>query len=99
MECTICNRQYVGKYQTPFNIRLNNHKKDAKDSNAILADKQFQKMVKRFNEHATFTIIGTLTNTNLDKEILILFRMGGGGAGQKGPPYQFFPCNFYKGRN
>ena len=26
---------------------------------------------------------------------LTLFRMKGG---QKGPPYQFFPCNFYKRR-
>ena len=22
-----------------------------------------------------------------------------GGGGQKAPPYQFFPCNFYKRRN
>ena len=28
---------------------------------------------------------------------LTLFRMRGGGA--KMPPYQFFPCNFYKRRN
>ena len=29
--------------------------------------------------------------------ISTLFRMGGGGGGgQKGPPYQFSPCNFYK---
>ena len=31
------------------------------------------------------------------KSTLTLFRMGVGvGTGQKGPPYQFFPCNFYK---
>ena len=30
---------------------------------------------------------------------LTLFRMRGGGGGQKGPPYQFFPYNFYKLRN
>ena len=36
-----------------------------------------------------------------DKYTLTLFRMGvvGGEAGQKGPIYQFFPCNFYKCRN
>ena len=36
---------------------------------------------------------------NKDVEIVVpltLFRMG---AGQKGPPYQFFPCNFSKCRN
>ena len=27
-------------------------------------------MVKKFNEHATFTITDTLTNANLQKEIL-----------------------------
>ena len=70
MECTTYNLQYVDKYETPFNIRLNNHRKDIKDSNAILADKQFQKMVKKFNEHATFTMTDTLTNANLQKEIL-----------------------------
>ena len=70
MECIICNLQYVGKNDTPFNIRLNNHRKDVKDPKAILADKHFQKNSHRFNEHAWFMIIDRLANTNLDKEIL-----------------------------
>ena len=70
MECTICNLQYVVKNETPFNIRLTNHRKDVKDPEAILADKHFQKNGHRFNEHARFAIIGRLKNTNLDKEIL-----------------------------
>ena len=70
MECTICNLQYVDKNETPFNIRLNIHRKDIKDPKAILADKHFQKNGHRFNEHATFTITNRLTNRNLDKEIL-----------------------------
>ena len=53
-----------------INIRLNNRRKDVKDSKAILADKLFQKTGHRFNEHARFTIIDRLTKTNLDKEIL-----------------------------
>ena len=71
-ECIICNLQYVGKNETPFNIRVNNHRKDVKYSKAILANKHFQKIVlkNRFNKHARFTIIDRLTNTNLDKEIL-----------------------------
>ena len=36
MECTLCNKQYVGNAETAFNIRLNNHRKDTKDSNAIV---------------------------------------------------------------
>ena len=70
MECTMCNLQYVGKNDTPLNIRLNNHRKGAKDPKIILADKHFQKSGHRFNEHARFTITVRLTNANLDKEIL-----------------------------
>ena len=44
MECTICNLQYVGKNETQFNIRLNNHRNDVKvkDRTAVLADMHFQ---------------------------------------------------------
>ena len=38
-----------------INIRLNNHRKDVKDSKAILADKLFQKNGHRFNEQVRFT--------------------------------------------
>ena len=65
MECTIYNLQYVGKNETPFNIRLNNHREDVKDPNAILADKLLQKDGHRLKKHARFTIIDRLTN--LDK--------------------------------
>ena len=70
MECIICNLQYVDKNETPFNIRLNNHRKGVKDPKATLADKHFQRNGHRFNEHARFTIIYRLTNINLNKEIL-----------------------------
>ena len=30
MECILCNKQYVSKAETSFNIRLNNHRKDVK---------------------------------------------------------------------
>ena len=43
MECIICNLWYVVKNETPFNIRLNNHRKDVKDPSVILAGKHFQK--------------------------------------------------------
>ena len=69
MECAICNLQYVGKNETPFNIRLNHHRIDVKDPKAALADKHFQKIDHRFNVLARFTIINRSINTNLDKEI------------------------------
>ena len=49
MECTIHNLQHVGKNETPFNIRLNNHKEDIEDPRAILADKYFEKNVNLTN--------------------------------------------------
>ena len=64
------NLQYVGKNETPFSIRLNNHRKDLKDAKTILVDKHFQSRGHRFNKHVRFMIICRLTNTNLDKEIL-----------------------------
>ena len=42
MECTSCKKQYVGKSETSFNIRLNNHRKDVKKPDAILACRNLQ---------------------------------------------------------
>ena len=70
MECALCNKQYVGKAKTAFNIRLNNHKKDIKNPNAILAYRHFQQQGHIFNSDAKFTIIDKLVNTSSSKEIL-----------------------------
>ena len=40
MDCTIGNLQYVGKNGTPFNIRLDNPRKNVKDPKAIYAFKK-----------------------------------------------------------
>ena len=37
MECTLCKKPYVGKSETSFNIRLNNHRKDVKKPDAVSA--------------------------------------------------------------
>ena len=37
LECSQYNIQYVGKSETNFNIRLNNHQKDVSNPNAIAA--------------------------------------------------------------
>ena len=63
LECTLCKLQYVGKSETPFNLRLNNHRKDVKDINnskAIPACTHFRKNGHDFNIHAKFTIIEQL---------------------------------------
>ena len=70
MECTLCNKQYIGKVDTAFHIRLNSHRKDTKDPNAILACRHFQQQGHNFNSHAKFIIIDKLVNTSSSKDIL-----------------------------
>ena len=57
LECQLCKVQYVGKSESPFNIRLNNHRKDSKKLNPILACKHFQENNHIFQREARFTLI------------------------------------------
>ena len=57
LECYICNIQYVGKSETPFNIRLNNHRTDVKNPNAIPTCKHFNRHDHGFNNHEKVIII------------------------------------------
>ena len=57
LECYICNIQYVGKSETPLNIRLNNHRKDVKNPNAISACKYFNRHDYGFHNHGKVIII------------------------------------------
>ena len=68
MECTLCNKQYVGKAQTAFNIRLNNHREDTKNPNTIRACRHFQQQIH--SSHVKFIIIDKLVNTFSSKGIL-----------------------------
>ena len=72
MECILFNKQYVGKAETSFNVKLNNHQKDVKNVDAIIACKHFQQESHNFNKHAKFTIIDQLTN--IFKSKVYLFR-------------------------
>ena len=60
LECKLSKIQYVGKAETAFNLRLNNHRKDVKDPKAIPADKHFSQTGYNFNLHAKFIIIEEL---------------------------------------
>ena len=62
LECYICNIQYVGKSETPFNIRLHNHRKDVKNTNAIPAYKHFNRHDHDFKNHGKIIIIEQLRN-------------------------------------
>ena len=71
MGCILCNKQYVGKAETSFDIRLNNHQKDVEKVDAIMVCKHVQQESHSFSRRAKFTIIDQLTNTSKCKEILI----------------------------
>ena len=70
MECVLCKIQYVGKIETSFNIRLNNHRSDVSDPNVILACRHLTKAKHSFNRQSKFTLIEAITNVNKPKEIL-----------------------------
>ena len=55
MECTLCKIQYEGKAVTFFNIRLNNHRKDASGNNpkTIPASRYFKQPGHNFNNRGT----------------------------------------------
>ena len=72
MECRICRIQYIGKSETEFNIRLNNHRKDVNRQNAPRADQHFKLPDHDFNQHARFTLIEQLDNTRIDKDLATL---------------------------
>ena len=59
MECRKCHIQYVGKTETPFNQRLNNHRNNAYRPRleTIPACRHFYGNNHDFNKDAKFTII------------------------------------------
>ena len=63
MEC-------VEKAEIVFKLRLNNHRKDTKNPNSVLAWKHFQVKGHNFNKHAKFMIIDKLVNLHSSKERL-----------------------------
>ena len=63
MECILWKIQYVMKSETPFNLRLNNHKKE------IPACNQFTIYGHNFIKHVKFTVIEQLTEiSNVSKD-------------------------------
>ena len=73
MECILCKIQYVGKSETPFNLRLDNHRKDVNNPKAIPACNHFKMHGHNFMKHAKFTLIEQLTEiSNVRKDTLKL---------------------------
>ena len=73
MKCILCKIQYVGKSEIPFNLKLNNHRKDVNNPKAISACSHFKIHGHNFMKHAKFTLIGQLTKiSNVSKDTLRL---------------------------
>lgn len=64
IECSLCNNKaYIGKSETPSNIRTNNHRNDAKKQDSISIDKHFfDNQDHNFEQHAKITLIEKLEN-------------------------------------
>ena len=75
LQCRICFIQYVGKRETIFNLRLNNHRKDSKKKDAILACTHFQKSNRIFQRDAKFVLIEHITKKyNTIEEIRLILK-------------------------
>ena len=72
LQCRICQLQCVVKSETSFSIRLNNHRKDTKNKNPILACKHFQNSNHNFQRDAKFTLIEQITKSFTKTEQLRL---------------------------
>ena len=72
LECRICRIKYVGKSDTEFNIRLNNHCKNVNRQNTSQANQHFKLTNHNFNQHARFTLNEQLDNMKIDKELATL---------------------------
>ena len=58
LDCQKCGAQYVGKSETPFNIRLNNHRKNGNNTEATLSvSKHLREANHSFNRNTKFTLI------------------------------------------
>ena len=56
LQCHLCQLQYAGKRETPFSIRLNNDRKDAKSQASVLKCKNFNEQNHNFQQHPAFII-------------------------------------------
>ena len=75
LECTYCNKQYIGKSECPFNLRLNNyrHRIKSTDFDKLLpVEQHFRQSHHKFLIHAKFTIIEKIERALLENITSIL---------------------------
>ena len=73
MECILCEIEYIGKNETPFNLRLNNHRNNVNNPTPIPACNHFKIHGHNFMKHGKFALIEQLTEiSNVSKDTLRL---------------------------
>ena len=77
LQCRICKLQYVGKSEIPFNIPLNNHRKDTKSQASILACKHFSEQNHKYQQHAEFNLIEQIKKQTITEETRALLTRRG----------------------
>ena len=64
MEWILYKIEHVGKFETLFNLKLNNHKKDVSNLKVIPASYHFKTHVHNFMKHVKFTQIEKLSESS-----------------------------------
>ena len=71
LECLKCNgKAYVGKTETPMNLRMNGHRSDSNNRRKLAVDIHFGQPGHNFERDARFTIIEKIKKSNLQNEEL-----------------------------
>ena len=69
LECLKCDgKAYVGKTETPMNLRINGHRSDSKKSDKLAVDTHFAQPGHNFDKDAKFTIIEKVQKPSLPKD-------------------------------
>ena len=75
LECTYCNKKYIGKSEWPFNLRLKKYRHRIKSTDfdkLLLVEQHFRQSHHTFLIHAKFTIIEKIERAPLENITSIL---------------------------
>ena len=70
LKCNKCHIQYVGKGETDFHLRLNNHRKKIYKADAIPALRHFAMKDHIFNRDASFIIVEQIRKSTLSRDTM-----------------------------
>ena len=75
LQCRICLIQYIGKSETTFNLKLNNHRKYSKKKDVFFVSTHFRKLNYIFQRDANFVLIEQITKKfNTIEELRLILK-------------------------